>query len=552
MLRSLSIKNYALIDDLKVSFLEGLTVITGETGSGKSILLDALSLILGKRADLGSLRNPEQKCIIEAEFFLENYQMQHFFEQEDMDYEPVTFVRREILPSGKSRAFVNDTPVTLDVLTKLGKILVDIHSQHETQQLSQEDFQFYVLDVLGDNQPVLQEYKKAFSLYKKDYKKLKELQEFQKNANKEYDYNSFMLRELEQEKLQEGIQEELEEIYSKAANTEQIQQSFSSAQALLSDDEQGILAQLLQVKNEFSRLVSYSPDYQEIYNRIENIYVDLDDVAQEIYNLSDEVDFDPNELEKIHAKLQRIYDLQKKHSVGSVAELLQIQQRLEMEVSQTENIEETIAQQKEKAKKSLQKITELSAEIHKRRAEIIPKLTQELQSVLAQLGMPNAQFKIELSVSQKFLNNGKDELSFLFSANKGGNFGVLKKTASGGELSRIMLVVKHILATKAILPTIIFDEIDTGVSGEISHKMGEIMKQMSQSRQVFAITHLPQVASKGKEHIKVFKTEINSKTTTQLSKLSQEQRIEEIAQMLAGENVTESARTHAQQLLMQN
>lgn len=549
MLQTLAIKNFALIDDIKVSFSEGFTIITGETGAGKSILLDALSLVLGKRADLGVLRNKEEKCIIEAEFSIESYNLKSVFEQEDIDYEDITVIRREILPTGKSRAFINDTPVTLDVLSQLGKILVDIHSQHETQLLGNEGFQFHIVDTLAQNQPFLEQYEKDLKIYRKNAKKLKELRDFQKNTQKEYDYNSFILNELQEADLEEGMQEELEEIHEQASNVEDIKERLSESTQLLGDEEIGIVNQLRELKATFSGLSDYGAQYSELYERIENAFIELDDLAQEVYDLTENVDFDPKELASVQRTLQKIYDLQKKHQVSSVGELLAIQERLENELSQIENIEETIAEQEKEVAKSLEVIKKSAEEIRENRKKAIPQLTTLLEKMLSELGMSNARFQIELKPLAEFLSNGNDEIQFLFSANKGGNFGLLKKVASGGELSRIMLTVKSILATKIALPTIIFDEIDTGVSGEISQKMGEIMKQMSRNRQVFSITHLPQVASKGSEHFKVFKEDINGKTTTQLKKLSASERVEEVAQMLGGKEITQTARQHAKQLL---
>lgn len=549
MLQTLAIKNFALIDDIKVSFSEGFTIITGETGAGKSILLDALSLVLGKRADLGVLRNKEEKCIIEAEFSIESYNLKSVFEQEDIDYEDITVIRREILPTGKSRAFINDTPVTLDVLSQLGKILVDIHSQHETQLLGNEGFQFHIVDTLAQNQPFLEQYEKDLKIYRKNAKKLKELRDFQKNTQKEYDYNSFILNELQEADLEEGMQEELEEIHEQASNVEDIKERLSESTQLLGDEEIGIVNQLRELKATFSGLSDYGAQYSELYERIENAFIELDDLAQEVYDLTENVDFDPKELASVQRTLQKIYDLQKKHQVSSVGELLAIQERLENELSQIENIEETIAEQEKEVAKSLEVIKKSAEEIRENRKKAIPQLTTLLEKMLSELGMSNARFQIELKPLAEFLSNGNDEIQFLFSANKGGNFGLLKKVASGGELSRIMLTVKSILATKIALPTIIFDEIDTGVSGEISQKMGEIMKQMSRNRQVFSITHLPQVASKGSEHFKVFKEDINGKTTTQLKKLSANERVEEVAQMLGGKEITQTARQHAKQLL---
>ena len=539
MLQSLAIKNFALIEDIKIHFSKGFTIITGETGSGKSILLDALALVLGRRADLSALRNPEEKCVVEAEFAIASYGLADFFQQEELDYEPQTIIRREILPSGKSRAFVNDSPVTLDVLSSLGKALIDIHSQHDTQQLSEEDFQFFLIDSLAENTSLLEEYQAALKVYKGESKKLQELKTFQENTQKEHDYNTFVLSE----------QEELEAFYNQASNSETIRDNLTEAANLLAEEEQGIMTQMRDLSSLFSTLSSYSPQYSELYERIDAAYIELDDLSREVYDLAENVEFDPKKLARAQKKLQKLYDLQKKHKVSTVSELILIKEALEEKVSQMENIEGDIEIAQKEVEKAFQTLSTLAQKLHKVREKVIPTLTKSLQDSLKDLGMPNAQFQISLTPTNQYLAKGNDSLSFLFSANKGGNFGLLKKTASGGELSRIMLTIKHLLATKIALPTIIFDEIDTGVSGEIAHKMGEIMKQMSQSRQVFAISHLPQVASKGDVHIKIYKTDIAGRTTTQFQELSPEERIEEIAQMLGGKDITESAREHAKQLL---
>ena len=549
MLQSLAIKNFALIEDMKVPFSKGFTIITGETGSGKSILLDALALVLGRRADLSALRNKEEKCVVEAEFAIENYALADFFHQEELDYEPLTIIRREILPSGKSRAFVNDSPVTLDVLSRLSKALIDIHSQHDTQQLSEEDFQFFLIDALAENTPLLQEYQAALKVYKQQSKKLQELKDFQENTQKEHDYNTFVLGELQEIDLEEGMQEELEAFYTQASNSETIRDNLTEAANLLAEEEQGIMTQVRELSSLFATLSSYSPQYNELYERIDAVFIELDDLSREVYDLAENVEFDPKKLARVQKKLQKIYDLQKKHKVATVAELIAIEEALETKVAQMENIEGDIEIAQKEADQALQTLSALAQKLHKAREKVIPTLTKSLQTSLKDLGMPNAQFQISLSPTDHYQAKGNDTLSFLFSANKGGNFGLLKKTASGGELSRIMLTIKSLLATKIALPTIIFDEIDTGVSGEIAHKMGEIMKQMSQSRQVFAISHLPQVASKGDAHIKIYKTDIEGRTTTQFQALSQEQRIEEIAQMLGGKDITDSARAHAKELL---
>lgn len=549
MLTALSIKNYALIDDLKVDFPEGFIIITGETGSGKSIMLDALSLILGKRADMSALRNKEEKCIIEAEFSLQNYEFQPLFQELDIDYDPQTIIRREILPSGKSRAFVNDVPATLEVLSRLGQVLVDIHSQHQTLALSDTSFQFAIIDAMANNKSLLAEYVQLHQLLKKEQKKLEELIEFQKNAKKEYDYNLHQLKELKSATLEEGILEELEESYEEASNIEDIKENVSESLYLLNDENIGILNNLRELKRSFSSLTEYKQLYRDLYERIESAFLELEDLASEISDIDESIEADPDNLEQISKQLNKIYSLQKKHSVATVEELMAIQQELEEAVSKTESVDIDLNKQKKIVEEQHTATLKKANQLHKAREKVIPALDKKLTNFMHELGMPNGRFSITLTATDTFLANGNDELSFLFSANKGGDFGQLKKVASGGELSRIMLAVKAIMAEHTALPTIMFDEIDTGVSGEISQKMGDIMKQMSQNRQVFAITHLPQIAAKGAYHFKVFKEDSKGKTTTHLKLLTEEERIIELSEMLEGKNSGASARNHAIELL---
>lgn len=549
MLTALSIKNYALIDDLKVDFPEGFIIITGETGSGKSIMLDALSLILGKRADMSALRNKEEKCIIEAEFSLQNYEFQPLFQELDIDYDPQTIIRREILPSGKSRAFVNDVPATLEVLSRLGQVLVDIHSQHQTLALSDTSFQFAIIDAMANNKSLLTEYVQLHQLLKKEHKKLEELIEFQKNAKKEYDYNLHQLKELKSATLEEGILEELEESYEEASNIEDIKENVSESLYLLNDENIGILNNLRELKRSFSSLTEYKQLYRDLYERIESAFLELEDLASEISDIDESIEADPDNLEQISKQLNKIYSLQKKHSVATVEELITIQQELEEAVSKTESVDIDLNKQKKIVEEQHTATLKKANQLHKAREKVIPVLDKKLTNFMHELGMPNGRFLITLTATDTFFANGNDELSFLFSANKGGDFGQLKKVASGGELSRIMLAVKAIMAEHTALPTIMFDEIDTGVSGEISQKMGDIMKQMSQNRQVFAITHLPQIAAKGAYHFKVFKEDSKGKTTTHLKLLTEEERITELSEMLEGKNSGASARNHAIELL---
>lgn len=549
MLTSLSIKNYALIDHLLVNFGEGLTIITGETGAGKSILLGGLSLILGKRADLGSLKDKATKCIIEAEFSIKKYELKSFFDEVDIDYEDKTIIRREILPSGKSRAFINDTPVTLDILVTLGAQLIDIHSQHQTLRLTENDFQFKIIDAISSNDTVLIEYRHKLEAYLSTKKELQKLLDFQSESDKEYDYNLFLLKELQEAKLEVGIQESLEETYEKLSNVEDIREKLVLSNQLLAEDQLGVLSNLSELKGVFQKLSKYGDNFKRLFDRIVSVTIELDDIYSEIRNQEELLDADPKLLEETNTKLQQLYNLQKKHNALDVNELLGILTVLEKKVATTENLETDI--------KALQvSVLELESEldiiahsIHENRKKAIPDLSSYLEQSLTELGMPNASFDINLKKTSTYLSNGKDELYFLFSANKGTQYGELKKVASGGELSRIMLSIKSILAEYMHLPTIMFDEIDTGVSGEISNKMGDIMAAMSKKMQVFTITHLPQIAAKGTRHFKVFKEDINDTTVTQMKELNEEERINEIAEMLGGKEISISALAHAKQLL---
>lgn len=549
MLTHLSIHNYALINQLTIDFTKGLSIITGETGAGKSILLGALGLVMGNRADLSSLKDTEKKCIIEAQFSVEGYALQELFEELDLDYEQETIIRREILPSGKSRAFVNDTPVTLSVLNALKTKLIDIHSQHQTMQLSDVSFQFSVIDALAKNQAKIASYKRGLRTYNKLRKELKALQEETERSKEQYEYNLHLFNELEEANLKEGEQEILEEKLDKLNNIEEIKLNLSEALGVSINEEIGIQTLLNSLEGRLQKISSFSKEYEELANRVMSVKIELDDVVTELESANEEVEFNPNEIEELNDRLQLIYNLQKKHSASTIIELQEIHASLSEKVAQVEDAGGIVAQKEGEIKDVAKKLDEVAKMITTSRNKVIPKLKKELEYLLSELGMPNARFAIELLSSEEYLSNGKDNLQFLFSANKGGNFGELKKVASGGELSRIMLSIKKILSENIQLPTIIFDEIDTGVSGEVSNKIAKIMQDMSAHMQVITITHLPQIASKGVQHYKVFKGEEKGVTTSNLKLLSEDERIREIAEMLSGKDVSESALTHAKELL---
>jgi DNA repair protein RecN (Recombination protein N) len=549
LLVSISIKNYALINELHIDFSSGLSIITGETGAGKSILLGALGLVLGNRADSSSLKNTTTKCVVEAIISIDTYSLQDFFETEDIDYESNTILRREILPSGKSRAFVNDTPVTLLVLTALRARLIDIHSQHQTLQVSDQQFQFQLMDAVANNESKLASYKSGLASYTKEKKRLEEIQLAQREASLQYDYNSHLYNELLEAKLLEDEQELLEEKLDKINNVEEIKQNLSEALQLTTDENIGIQNLLFSLEQKLAKIASYSGEYQELLDRISSVKIESDDIIGEIETAYESVDFNPTEAEQLNDRLQLIYNLQKKHYVNTISELLTIQSELFKKVNTVENAEQSLLDQETIVKGIANKLDAVALKISDARSKIILKLSKQLADILADLGMPHARFQIKNTLSENYYKNGKDSLEFLFSANKGGQYGELKKVASGGELSRVMLAIKKILSENSQLPTIIFDEIDSGVSGEISNKMAHIMSQMSQKMQVITITHLPQIAAKGNQHYKVFKEEVNNITTTNLKQLSEDERIVEIAEMLSGKNISDSALTHARELL---
>ena len=549
MLTQLSINNYALINHLSIDFSSGLSIITGETGAGKSILLGALGLVLGNRADLSSLKDTSTKCIVEAKVAISNYSLQDFFTSVDLDYEAETIIRREILPSGKSRAFVNDTPVTLNILNELRSKLIDVHSQHQTMQLSDASFQFEILDALAKNTDRIASYKRGFIQLGSLKKELLSLETAQKEANKQYDYNLHLFTELEDANIKEDEQLGLEEKLEKLNNIEDIKLNLSESLELSIHEEVGLQNLLNTLEFKISKIASFSKEYQELADRITSIKIEMDDIVSELETANENVDFNPNEVEEINDRLQLLYNLQKKHYVNSNQELLLVFEELSDKVRQVESAEGDLNHKKEKISAISLKLDAVAEKISKARISAIPKLTRQLEFLLTDLGMENARFSIKATRTNTYFSNGKDHLEFLFSANKGGNFGELKKVASGGELSRIMLSVKKVLSENTQLPTIIFDEIDTGVSGEVSNKIAAIMEQMGNNMQVIAITHLPQIAAKGSSHYKVYKEEINGVTTTNLKQLSTEERIKEIAEMLSGKDISDSAIMHAKELL---
>jgi DNA repair protein RecN (Recombination protein N) len=549
LVASLSIKNYALIKDIRVDFNSGLTIVTGETGAGKSILLDALSLVLGKRADIKVVRDPSEKCIVEAEFHIGHYNLKNIFSRLDLDYEDHTFLRREILPSGKSRAFVNDTPASLQQVQSLGTYLIDIHSQFDTQSLFSEKYQLEIIDTLAGNENRLREYKNTLKEFSEVTDELEKLITTKDSAAKEWDYNQFLFEELKTANLTKINQVALEESYEQLNNAEEIQEVLSKSSQLISEENIGALATLTELRLQLAKIKGYSQSYQDLWNRINSLHIELEDVADEMQDSVENLEAEPELLAQVNETLQNLYRLQQKHQAATVEELQNIEKELALKISDFEGIDDKISeieQKKEELQVSLKKLGET---IHEERKKVFPKLKEKLEFYLKDLGLPNAQFLFDLKQIEQFRKNGTDELSLLFTANKGVTPGPIQKIASGGELSRVMLSLKAVTASFKNLPTIIFDEIDTGVSGEIAHKMALILSQMSKKGQLISITHLPQIAAKGDYHKKVYKVVGEESTITQISELTLEERIVEIAQMIGGSTVSESAIAHAKQLL---
>ena len=549
MLAQLYIKNYALIDELDVNFDQGFTIITGETGAGKSILLGGLSLVLGKRVDFSNIKDSSKKSIIECTFSLKDYDLTSFFDCHDLEYEPETIIRREVLPSGKSRAFINDSPVTLAVLDALGQQLIDIHAQHETLSLADDAFQFQIIDALAQTHDLLKNYKDTLADYKENQKKLESLQNQQQQSKKDYDYNSFLLQEIEEAQVLNLDLKTLESQYETLSNVDYIQSELQFAQQILSHEDVGVSTQLNELKQRFNKLKDVSSECTALFERILSTQIELEDIFTEIEHHQNILEANPQLLFETENQLKKINDLFGKHNVQTIEELNFVFEELSKKVKHLTSLDAQLESVNNLLLKNIKKLNKISSTLSAKRNCVLIDLQDELHLLLADLGMPNAVFKIELQPCSDFLFNGKDVLKFLLKANKGGQFLPLKKGASGGELSRIMLAVKFILSKHQKLPTIMFDEIDTGVSGEISNKMASIMQEMSQYMQVFTITHLPQIAAKGTHHFKVFKVDDDSKTITQLKKLNSDERLEEIAQMLSGKEISETAKQHAQQLL---
>ena len=549
MLTKLSIQNYALIEDVSIIFLNGFTTISGETGAGKSILLGGLGLILGNRAESNILLNTDLKCVIEGEFDISNYNLNNFFINNDLDYEELTIIRREVLPSGKSRAFVNDTPVKLAFLNQIKSKLIDVHSQHQTLQLTDVNFHFEIIDAIANNESLIFDYKnklKKFDLAKKEYQELKEKIQLETD---QHDYHSFLYDELENANFKEGEQKQLESDIDRLNNTKLINDNLNESFHLLSDEEMGLQTKTLQIKQNLDKIRNFSENYESLAKRFESIFIEFTDIEIELASLQENEDFGKNEIQTLNDRLQLLYNLFQKHKVDSIKSLAKIQDDLSNKILNVDNASQLLERKKSEILNSKKALVLIGEKLFKTRNKITNQLEKHLKEILQKLGMPYAEFSIVVKHTDVFYKNGMDEISFLFNANKGGQLGSIKQTASGGELSRIMLAVKSVMANYSKLPTVIFDEIDSGISGEISLKMAAIMQKMAHNMQVIAITHLPQIVAKGKQHYRVFKYEDNQNTKTSIKKLNKEERVIEIAEMLGGKDITQTALNHANQLL---
>lgn len=549
MITSLKISNYALIEHLDISFNTGMTCITGETGAGKSILMGGLGMVLGKRADLSVLKDNKKKCIIEASFLIGNYNLNGFFEEHGLDYEDETLLRREIIPNGKSRAFINDTPVNLDLLTRLSGALIDVHSQLENQSLFKNEYQFLVLDAIAGNQEILIEYKNKLSEYQNIRKEYNHLKKINEDAAKIQDYNQFLYDELNELDLSPDMLIPLKEEIDQLSNVESLQQSLSQSIHLIEEEQIGLLTQFSTLNTLFNDAVSKSKNLNVFRERINSLSIELKDILDDLINKQETLESNPALLEKLTAQWDQIQSLLQKHQVDNVENLMQVRESIGKRLEEKQDLGQRINFLKEKQTELERLLEDLSQKLHSNRIASSPKLCYQLEKIISKMGMQNARFKIDLTLYDQFLANGKDQIDFLFSANLGSDFKPIKKVASGGEMSRIMLAIKAILSKFRQLPSIVFDEIDTGVSGVVSNEIADIMAHMSQNMQVFTITHLPQVAAKGKQHFLVYKEVRGNNTITKLKELNQEQRVEELAHMLSGKELTRTALDHAKQLL---
>ena len=550
MLKQLYIKNFTLIDELNISFDSGFSVITGETGAGKSIILGAINLLLGQRADTKVIKAEKDKCIIEAHFNLKNYDLGAFFQENDIDYDPEDCIlRREINKNGKSRAFINDIPVQLILIKTLGERLIDIHSQHQNLLLQKENFQLNVVDIIAHDEKERSEYQTSFKAYRKALSELKLLEDNLAQSKENEDFMRFQFNELDKAQLKPDEQESIEQETEQLSHAEEIKTSFYEADSLLAGDEQGAVEQVKQASNLLHAIGKFSPDARELAQRLDNCHIELKDIAQEISRTTEHIDFDPAQLDKLNARLDTIYMLQQKFRVSTIDELIQLRNELETKLANIDNADDLLEETRTKVAKLEGECRKKAQMLTQKREKAARQAEKEMANRLIPLGIPNVRFQIQLTVKE-LSEDGQDKTAFLFSANKSTPLQPISEVASGGEIARVMLSLKAMISGAVKLPTIIFDEIDTGVSGRVAEMMAQIMQEMGQNhRQVISITHLPQIAALGSAHYKVSKEETKDGTTSHMQRLTDNERIQEIAQMLSGTKVSAEAISNAKALL---
>lgn len=550
MLKSLLIQNFVLIDHLDIDFEDGFSVITGETGAGKSIVLGALALVLGQRADGKSIKEGADKCTIEAVFDISKYELRAFFEENDLEYDPsICIFRRELFASGKSRAFVNDSPVSLSVMKDLGAFLVDIHSQHQNLLLGNMLFQLRVVDILANNKQLMQNYREAFSGYTQMRKELKALTERAAQAKQEEDYLRFQIEQLDDANPQAGEQEELEYEQSLLTHAEEIKSTLFRMYELLNGDEQNVVRSLKDAISMVTTLERVYPKAKEMIERLRSAYIDLQDLANDANGQQEDIEFNPERMEYVNDRLNLLYSLEQKHRVSSLDELMALHEEYRRQIQEIDSYDEQIAVLEKKISEQYAVVISLAAELHRGREKAAELISQQLEGMIVNLGMPNARISVQLEEKKEPDMNGMDEVNFLFAANKNGRLQPVAETASGGEISRLMLCIKALIAGSTALPSIIFDEVDTGVSGDIADKMGDIMCDLGRSMQVLAITHLPQIAAKGKKHYFVYKEDTTDRTLTSIRVLNENERVKEVARMLSGAMLTDASVANARELL---
>lgn len=549
MLKSLHISNYALINELNIDFNDGMSVLTGETGAGKSIIIGALSLVMGQRADGRVIKEGEQKTVVEIGFDVKNYNLKSFFDENELDYSDMTFIRREVLVNGKSRAFINDTPAQLSLLKDLSSKLLDIHSQHENLLLATEDYQLRLVDTVAGNSAELSTYQQAYEAWNSAKINLQKLKKDAEKQSADLDYVQFQLNQLDEAKLVEGEQAELEAELETLSHVEEIKTELQLAESKLESDENNVLSALRETRNALRKITNYLPESEDWEQRIDEALIELKDIASSISSAQERIDFNPERLEFVDIRLGAIIALQKRFKVDSVEELIELRENFRKQVNRITNIDDELSEAEKEVEKCSKLLKEKAEKLTISRKNTAPFIEKQLVEKLLHLGMPNIQFKVSVTETSDYSPNGNNQITFLFSANKNRSVQPVAEIASGGEISRLMLAIKSMLVTKSDLPTIIFDEIDTGVSGDIAGRMGEIMKSMSANSQVIVITHLPQIAGKGTDHFKVYKDNGATETQTFIKRLNDDERIMEIAQMLSGKQVTEAALMNAKELM---